>query len=74
MESQNDVALNDLSNYLGSETNNAARPLDANTGRHRFSLPRADGGKEAWLFLAAGFTIEALVWGKSPFFLHNPLF
>jgi hypothetical protein len=24
---------------------------------------RADGGKDAWLFLAAGTVIEALVWG-----------
>ncbi|TAQ83952.1 hypothetical protein B7494_g7729 [Chlorociboria aeruginascens] len=27
------------------------------------SLPRADGGKHAYLFLAGGFIIEALVWG-----------
>lgn len=27
------------------------------------SLPRADGGKDAWLALAACFTLEALVWG-----------
>lgn len=26
-------------------------------------LPRVDGGKDAWLFLAASFMIEALVWG-----------
>jgi hypothetical protein len=26
-------------------------------------LPRADGGKDAWLFLAACFLMEALVWG-----------
>lgn len=32
------------------------------------SLPRADGGKDAWLFLAGCFTIEALVWGKSGLF------
>jgi len=25
------------------------------------SLPRADGGKDAWLFLAACFMVEALV-------------
>ncbi|KAF7557281.1 hypothetical protein G7Z17_g778 [Cylindrodendrum hubeiense] len=31
--------------------------------RHEFSLPRVDGGKDAWLFLAACFTIEALTWG-----------
>ena len=28
-----------------------------------FSLPRADGGRQAWLFLAGCFAIEALVWG-----------
>lgn len=27
-------------------------------------LPPVDGGKDAWLFLAACFVIEALVWGK----------
>jgi hypothetical protein len=30
---------------------------------HEFSLPPVDGGKDAWLFLAASFVIEALVWG-----------
>ena len=29
-----------------------------------FSLPPLDGGKDAWLFLAASFMMEALVWGK----------
>jgi hypothetical protein len=28
-------------------------------------LPPADGGKDAWLFLASSFVIEALVWGKA---------
>ncbi|MCJ1479641.1 hypothetical protein MMC13_008327 [Lambiella insularis] len=28
-----------------------------------FSLPQADGGRDAWLFLAGCFAIEALVWG-----------
>ena len=27
------------------------------------SLPPVDGGREAWLFLAGSFFIEALVWG-----------
>ncbi|RYP00854.1 hypothetical protein DL764_006377 [Monosporascus ibericus] len=31
--------------------------------QQEFSLPPADGGKDAWLFLAACFAIEALVWG-----------
>lgn len=30
---------------------------------HEFSLPPVDRGKDAWLFLAASFVIEALVWG-----------
>lgn len=30
-----------------------------------FSLPPVDRGKDAWLFLAAGFMVEALTWGKS---------
>jgi hypothetical protein len=34
------------------------------TVRPEFSLPQADGGKDAWLFLAAAFFVEALVWGK----------
>ena len=27
------------------------------------TLPRADGGKDAWLALAGCFVLEALVWG-----------
>jgi hypothetical protein len=27
-------------------------------------LPRADGGKDAWLVLVGCFTLEALVWGS----------
>lgn len=30
---------------------------------HQFSLRQADGGKDAWLFLAAGFMAEFLIWG-----------
>jgi hypothetical protein len=30
------------------------------------SLPPVDGGKDAWLFLAACFMIEGLVWGMGP--------
>ncbi|KFA50385.1 hypothetical protein S40293_05198 [Stachybotrys chartarum IBT 40293] len=32
-------------------------------GVHEFSLPPTDGGKDAWLFLAACWMLEALVWG-----------
>jgi len=30
---------------------------------HERGIPRADGGIHAWLFLAACFMVEALVWG-----------
>lgn len=36
---------------------------DDSMQRHKFSLPPVDGGKDAWLFLAAVFTVDALVWG-----------
>lgn len=32
-------------------------------GRAQSIIPRADGGKYAWLFLLGCFTIESLVWG-----------
>jgi hypothetical protein len=38
--------------------------LALSPSRHDLSLPPMDGGKDAWLFLAAGFMFEALVWGK----------
>ncbi|KAF2002381.1 hypothetical protein P154DRAFT_521176 [Amniculicola lignicola CBS 123094] len=34
--------------------------IDENTG---FSLPPADGGKNAWLVLFCCFMLEALIWG-----------
>lgn len=30
----------------------------------RIKEPRADGGRDAWFFLAACFVFEALIWGK----------
>lgn len=33
------------------------------TDPHGIQLPPMDGGKDAWLFLAACFVIEALIWG-----------
>lgn len=38
-------------------------PATAHEASHEFLLPPVDGGKDAWLFLAAAFAIEALVWG-----------
>ncbi|KAF2102473.1 putative MFS monocarboxylate transporter [Rhizodiscina lignyota] len=42
------------------ETNTEAPNADTQPG---FSLPRADGGKDAWLFLVSCVMLEALVWG-----------
>lgn len=39
---------------------------------HEFYLPPVDTGKDAWLFLAACFVIEALVWGEYPHRLSAP--
>jgi hypothetical protein len=72
MESYDDISLNDLSNYLGHNNTvciDAVQDLPGQTSNHEFSLPPADGGKAAWLFLAAKFVVEALVWGQLKSFL-----
>ncbi|KAI1435196.1 major facilitator superfamily transporter [Xylaria sp. CBS 124048] len=44
---------------------NAIQPAEEGgvTPRQEFDLPPADGGKDAWLFLAAVFAVDAVVWG-----------
>ena len=39
--------------------------------RQQFSLPPVDGGRDAWLFLAAAFMVETLVWGANPSLWFN---
>lgn len=39
--------------------------LEQQVSHIEFSLPPTDGGKDAWLMLAGGFVVEALVWGIS---------
>lgn len=61
----------------GTHRNNGTSPLpesqvnlnntDGLVPEHGFSLPPADSGKDAYLFLLAAFIIEALVWGKQNF-------
>jgi hypothetical protein len=41
----------------------AIDPESPGEGANEFSLPPIDGGKDAWLFLAACFTLEGTVWG-----------
>ncbi|KAJ4144391.1 hypothetical protein LMH87_003275 [Akanthomyces muscarius] len=36
---------------------------DGAQGRHEFSLPPTDSGKDAWMFLLSSFMMEAFVWG-----------
>ena len=63
MATETEIPLQDLSD--SSEPDNGrdhAQSTDP-AGQHEFSLPQADRGKDAWLFLAAGFVVEALVWG-----------
>jgi hypothetical protein len=43
-----------------SERNDTTQLSNAHNGK---SLPPMDGGMNAWLFLAACFVMEALVWG-----------
>lgn len=79
MEGQNDIVLNDLSNFLGSNVQvDGSQHLHDESNHHEFSLPSADRGKDAVLFLVAGFVVEALVWGqcrhlRSKFNIRNPL-
>ncbi|KAL3590637.1 hypothetical protein FPOAC2_12832 [Fusarium poae] len=40
--------------------------LESRTTDVEFSLPRADGGRKAYLFLAACWVVEAVTFGKSP--------
>lgn len=52
------------SNYNSDDTvvfRDDESPPDGTT---EFSLPPVDRGKDAWLFLAACFVLEALVWGE----------
>ncbi|KFY09090.1 hypothetical protein V492_05628 [Pseudogymnoascus sp. VKM F-4246] len=62
MNSSSDIALGEL-RERHVEGGNARREAEQSTP---VDIPRrADGGKDAWLFLAASTLIEALVWGFS---------
>jgi hypothetical protein len=59
------VPMQDLPNFLGTNPESGEIEQSENPAGHlEFSLPRGDGGKDAWLFLTACFTVEALVWGE----------
>jgi hypothetical protein len=50
---------------ISSDTDNLELGISVLVDQEK-SLPRADGGKEAWFFLAGCFIFEALVWGMAP--------
>ncbi|KAI0528005.1 MFS general substrate transporter [Xylaria bambusicola] len=58
--SQTSVELELIRSQVGSPEQGTTDNLDGNA---EFSLPPVDGGKEAWLFLAASFVVDALIWG-----------
>ncbi|KAK5636616.1 hypothetical protein RRF57_012329 [Xylaria bambusicola] len=58
--SQTAVELEFISSQVESPEQGAT---DNSDGNAEFSLPPVDGGKEAWLFLAASFVVDALIWG-----------
>lgn len=64
---QANIALTSIGASVPSNQSHEHSQSD-NGQLHEFSLPRADGGKDAWLFLAGCFTLEALIWGTS---LHH---
>lgn len=62
------IAESSKANSYNTHSSSTSVPLATDPespleGRHGFSLPPVDGGKDAWLFLAACFTLEATVWG-----------
>lgn len=63
------IQLRDLIGSHNNEHNlneiEHAQGISNSLAYHEFSLPAADRGSSAWLFLAAGFVVEALVWGFS---------
>ncbi|KAL8732385.1 MAG: hypothetical protein Q9166_002783 [cf. Caloplaca sp. 2 TL-2023] len=63
-----DIALTDLHGepervYEESNNNLRRRFRQQSDARREFTLPQADRGKDAWLFLAGCFMVEALIWG-----------
>ena len=57
------IELGQLDSPAEQQLTRQPEPL-AETPPPEFSLPKADGGRDAWLVLAACFVLEALVWGK----------
>ncbi|KAH6960390.1 hypothetical protein FAVG1_08878 [Fusarium avenaceum] len=63
--SQTAIELRQATDLAEGDTSSEVEGLGLDpTGTHQvLALPPVDGGKDAWLFLAAAFTVEALTWG-----------
>ncbi|KAF5230028.1 hypothetical protein FANTH_14009 [Fusarium anthophilum] len=64
VEPQCSSGFTSAQNILQTSTVNFEQSVDSHDDADtEFSLPRENGGKDAWIFLAACFIMEALVWG-----------
>lgn len=77
MASNQNLALSNVGRALASgyEEDGLQRAQSRHSHPHgaeneHVSLPKADGGKDAWLFLAGCFCIEALTWGECIYLLQ----
>ncbi|KAI0430435.1 MFS general substrate transporter [Xylaria sp. FL1042] len=67
--SQKPIALSAISTVEHDDARSPVESLEQEVndnnrdGNPEFSLPPVDGGREAWLFLAACFVVDALIWG-----------
>lgn len=62
--SQTSIEL--VSHRAESPENSLDEGLESRTTDVEFSLPAADGGRKAYLFLAACWVVEAVTFGKFP--------
>jgi hypothetical protein len=64
--SQTAIELRQETDLGGGQISSEVEGLDLDpTCTHQVSaLPPVDGGKDAWLFLAAAFMVDAMTWGE----------
>ena len=68
LESKANVQI-DVSPLQGRRVDGDSEERNGCRHRKRVKISQADGGKDAWLFLAGCFVFEALIWGSKPPFL-----
>ena len=77
MASEDEIALRDITTTTSTgferQSNHSVngRYPQHEGEQEQLVLPKADGGRQAWLVLTACFFIEALIWGKSIAFLRD---